>query len=143
MMKLGSLCGHCGLCPAQGRSHSRCWGWSGFGEELGTVRAADTVTCWAELCGLCFAIDAGVARFVIFPSALVSSRNSLWIVLIFVSFSADLEAREREAQTHESEEEEIRTTRTLEQEVMINFYRFHCFFCKELLKVFTTITKTP
>ncbi|NWR56464.1 DJC17 protein, partial [Bucorvus abyssinicus] len=30
----------------------------------------------------------------------------------------DLEAREREAQTHESEEEEIRTTRSLEQEII-------------------------
>lgn len=119
-MNLWSLCGHCGLCPAQCCSHGHCWGQPVSGEELGTVKAADTVTCWAELSRLCFALDAGVAWFVIFSSTLVSSRNSLWIVLIFVSFSTDLEAREREAQTHESEEEEIRTTRTLEQEVTIN-----------------------
>uniref|UniRef100_A0A8C3PV46 RRM domain-containing protein n=1 Tax=Chrysolophus pictus TaxID=9089 RepID=A0A8C3PV46_CHRPC len=36
----------------------------------------------------------------------------------FVFFSADLEAREREAQTRDSEEEEIRITRTLEQEII-------------------------
>uniref|UniRef100_A0A8C6ZE82 DnaJ homolog subfamily C member 17 n=1 Tax=Nothoprocta perdicaria TaxID=30464 RepID=A0A8C6ZE82_NOTPE len=36
----------------------------------------------------------------------------------------DLEAREREAQARETEEEEIRITRTLEQEVMMNWWIF-------------------
>ncbi|NXP72893.1 DJC17 protein, partial [Ramphastos sulfuratus] len=44
------------------------------------------------------------------------SENSLWVAFNFVSFSADLEAREREAQSRENEEEEIKTTRTLEEE---------------------------
>lgn len=39
----------------------------------------------------------------------------------FVSFSADLEAREREAQSQENEDEEIRITRSLEEEVRINY----------------------
>lgn len=74
----------------------------------------------AELLGLYFEIGVGVAKFVIFPSTFGQQWKFSLDCFNFVSFSADLEAREREAQTRESEEEEIRITRSLEQEVMIN-----------------------
>lgn len=69
-------------------------------------------------------IGVGVAKFVIFPSTSGKQQQQQQRFsldgLNFVSFSADLEAREREAQTHETEEEETSITRSLEQEVMIN-----------------------
>lgn len=66
----------------------------------------------------------GVAKCVIFPSTSGEQHRQPRFSLngLIVSFSADLEAREREAQSHESEEEETRITRSLEQEVMINSY---------------------
>lgn len=72
----------------------------------------------------CQDVGVAVAKFVIFPSFLWSAGKIQILFLDcfnFVSFSADLEAREREAQTQENEEEEVRITRSLEEEVRINF----------------------
>lgn len=67
-------------------------------------------------------IGVAVAKFVISPSSSGQQGKFKvsWDCFNFVSFSADLEAREREAQAQETEEEEIRITRSLEEEVRIN-----------------------
>lgn len=70
----------------------------------------------------CQDIGVAAARFVIYQSS--SGQQGIFKFSLncfnFVSFSADLEAREREAQSQENEEEEIRITRSLEEEVRIN-----------------------
>jgi len=95
------------------------------GRGLLTVRAADTLLCLgrgevAELSGLCFEIGVAVTEFVIFPCTSGQQGKFSLDWFDFILFCADLEAREREAQTHESEEEDIRITRSLDQEVMIH-----------------------
>lgn len=120
------------LCPVQYSSRLKSptviAGMVVLWQELGdlvTVQTADTLMCLgrrevAELSGLYFEIDVGVAKFVIFPSTSGQEWKFSLGWFNFLSFSADLEAREREAQSRESEEEDIRITRSLEQEVMTN-----------------------
>lgn len=73
-----------------------------------------------ELLCLYFEFVIGVAKlWIITPASGQQWKFSL-VCFNFVCFSADLEAREREAQARDNEEEEIRITRTLEQEVKIH-----------------------
>uniref|UniRef100_A0A8V0ZV47 DnaJ heat shock protein family (Hsp40) member C17 n=1 Tax=Gallus gallus TaxID=9031 RepID=A0A8V0ZV47_CHICK len=75
--------------------------------------------------GLCFLVDLQAASvvFCILPFFLLIPSGSLPPAVTGLSCSdrcssKDLEAREREAQARDNEEEEIRITRTLEQEII-------------------------
>lgn len=77
----------------------------------------------------CQDIGVAAAKFVIYLSS--SGQQGKFKFSLdcfnFASVSADLEAREREAQSQENEEEEIRITRSLEEEVRMNFSSL-CYF---------------
>lgn len=111
-----------------------------------TIRTADIWLClgWGERAEhqvSTFESVVDKAKFGIIPSTSWQQWKFTLHCFNFVFFSADLEAREREAQTRDSEEEEIRITRTLEQEVMITFKFLNCIW-EELLKDFTFMMQT-